>query len=74
MATLVADYSGVTGVGCGILLWKMEVNGKWGQVIGNIVAEWVQMSGLIFLTKALIEKGSKEKQNDTMIIWRIGNS
>jgi hypothetical protein len=38
------------------------VNSKWGQVIGNIVSEWVQMSGLVFLTKGLIEKGSKESK------------
>jgi hypothetical protein len=55
-------FLGVTGVGWAILFWKMEVNGKWGQVIGNIVSEWVQMSGLVFLTKGLIEKGSKESK------------
>ncbi len=53
-------FLGLTGVGWAILFWKMQVNSKWGQVVGNIVSEWLQMSGLVFLTKRLIEKGSKE--------------
>lgn len=50
----------LTGIGWAILFWKMNPQGKWGQVVGNIVSEWVQMGGLVFLTKRLIEKGSKE--------------
>ena len=50
----------LTGLGWAALFWKMDVNGKWGQVVGNIVSEWVQMGGLVFLTKRLIERGSKE--------------
>jgi hypothetical protein len=50
----------LTGIGWAILFWKMDAQGKWGQVIGNIVSEWVQMGGLVFLTKGLIEKGSKD--------------
>ena len=53
-------FLGVTGVGWAVLFWKMDANSKWGQVVGNIVSEWVQMAGLVFLTKRLIEKGSKE--------------
>ena len=53
-------FLGLTGTGWAVLFWKMEVNSKWGQVVGNIVSEWVQMAGLVFLTKRLIEKGSKE--------------
>ena len=34
--------------------------GKWGQVVGNIVSEWTQLLGLLLLTKKFIEKGSKE--------------
>jgi hypothetical protein len=49
-----------TGIGWAVLFWKMDAQGKWGQVVGNIVSEWVQMGGLVFLTKGLIEKGSKE--------------
>jgi hypothetical protein len=50
----------VTGVGWTILYLKMNPEGKWGQVVGNIISEWVQMAGLVFLTKRLVEIGSKE--------------
>lgn len=50
----------ITGIGWAILFVKMETDSKWGQVVGNIVSEWVQMAGLVFLTKRLIEIGSKE--------------
>jgi hypothetical protein len=50
----------VTGIGWAVLFWRMDPQGKWGQVVGNIVSEWLQMAGLVFLTKRLIEKGSKE--------------
>src|SRR5664280_964154 len=50
----------VTGIGWAVLFWRMDPQGKWGQVVGNIVSEWLQMGGLVFLTKRLIEKGSKE--------------
>jgi hypothetical protein len=55
-------FIGVTGVGWAVLFWKMDASGKWGQVVGNIVSEWVQMGGLVFLTKRLLEKGSKESR------------
>jgi len=38
----------------------MDSQAKWGQVVGSIVSEWVQIAGLVFLTTRLIEKGSKE--------------
>jgi hypothetical protein len=53
-------FIGVTGIGWAVLFWKMDSQAKWGQVVGSIVSEWVQMAGLVFLTKRLIEKGSKE--------------
>jgi hypothetical protein len=52
----------LTGIGWAVLFWKMDAQSKWGQVVGNIVSEWVQMGGLVFLTKRLIEKGSKESR------------
>ncbi len=52
----------ITGVGWAILYCKMDCNSKWGQVVGNIVSEWIQMGGLVFLTKRLIERGSKESK------------
>jgi len=50
----------LTGIVWAILFGRMDSQSKWGQVVGNIVSEWVQMGGLVFFTKRLIEKGSKE--------------
>ena len=52
----------VTGIAWAILFVKMDTESKWGQVVGNIVSEWVQMTGLVFLTKRLVEIGSKESR------------
>jgi hypothetical protein len=35
---------------------------KWGQVVGNALSESVQMLGIVFLTKRLVERGSKESK------------
>jgi membrane protease YdiL (CAAX protease family) len=51
-----------TGIGWTLLFLRMKPDSKWGQVVGNIVSEWVQMAGLVFLTKRLIEIGSKESR------------
>jgi len=53
-------FIAITGIGWAALFLKMSPESKWGEVIGNIVSEWVQMAGLVFLTKRLIEIGSKE--------------
>src|SRR2546423_546582 len=39
-----------------------DAQGKWNQVVGNIVSEWTQIIGLVLLTKRLIERGSKESR------------
>jgi hypothetical protein len=52
----------VTGVGWIVLYAKMDSEGKWGQVVGNIVSEWTQLFGLVLLTKKLIEDKSKESR------------
>jgi len=52
----------VTGIGWTILFIHMDSESKWGQVVGNIVSEWLQMAGLVFLTKRLVEIGSKESR------------
>jgi hypothetical protein len=52
----------ITGIGWAFLFLSMNPESKWGQVVGNIVSEWVQMAGLVFLTKRLIEIGSKESR------------
>lgn len=50
----------ITGLGWIIAFAKMDANGKWGQVVGNIVSEWTQIFGMVVLTKRLIEWKSKE--------------
>jgi hypothetical protein len=52
----------ITGIGWLIMYLKMDPNSRWGQVVGNIVSEWVQTLGLILLTKRLLERGSKESK------------
>ena len=50
----------ITGIGWVVLYAKLDSEGKWGQVVGNIVSEWTQIFGLVLLTKKLIEWHSKE--------------
>ena len=49
-----------SGVAWVIAFARMDPNGKWGQVVGNIVSEWTQILGVVLLTKYLTERGSKE--------------
>jgi hypothetical protein len=49
-----------SGVAWTIAFARMDPNGKWGQVVGNIVSEWTQILGVVLLTKFLVERGSKE--------------
>jgi hypothetical protein len=55
-------FLGLTGIGWLVLYLNMNPQAKWGQVVGNIVSEWLQMAGLVYLTKSLIERGSKESR------------
>jgi hypothetical protein len=41
---------------------RMDSEGKWGQVVGNIVSEWTQVLGIVLMTKRLVETGSKESK------------
>jgi hypothetical protein len=52
----------LTGVVWVALFVHMDAQGKWGQVVGNIVSEWTQVLGLVLLTKKLIEMGSKDSK------------
>jgi hypothetical protein len=52
----------VTGIGWALIFWRSDPSAKWGQVYGNILSEWVQMSGLVFFTKWLTERGSAESK------------
>jgi hypothetical protein len=53
-------FLALTGIGWLVLYLRMKPQSPWGQVVGNILSEWLQMAGLVFLTKRLIERGSKE--------------
>lgn len=57
--TIFLAITGAIWVG---LYAKMDSEGKWGQVVGNIVSEWTQLLGLVLLTKKLIEDKSKESR------------
>jgi hypothetical protein len=54
----------ITGVGWVIAFTHSNPQGKWGQVIGNIVSEWTQLLGMVIMTKKLMEVGSKENSRD----------
>jgi hypothetical protein len=55
-------FLGLTGAGWLLLYLKMNSEGKWGEVVGNVVSEWTQLLGLVLLTKRLIEDKSKESR------------
>lgn len=50
----------ITGIGWAVLYAVMDANGKWGQVVGNVVSEWTQIFGVVLMTKGFIERHSKE--------------
>jgi len=52
----------LTGLGWLALYMHMDATSKWGQVVGNIVSEWLQTLGLVLMTKKLLERGSKESR------------
>ena len=43
---------------------RIDPNGKTGQVVGNVVSEWSQILSLVWFTKYLLEKGSRESRRD----------
>ncbi len=52
----------VTWVGWIYWYVAIDANGKTGQVVGNIVSEWSQILSLVWFTKYLVERGSKESR------------
>jgi hypothetical protein len=52
----------ITGAGWIWLFAVCNPNSRWGQVVGNIVSEWTQIFGTVFLTKHLLELHSKESR------------
>jgi hypothetical protein len=55
--TVVLVLSGAAWV---VVYLHSDVDGKYGQVVGNIVSEWTQLLGLVVITKYARERGSKE--------------
>lgn len=52
----------VTGLGWLVAFARMDSNSKWGQVVGNVLSEWVQLIGVVLLTKSFLERGSAESR------------
>lgn len=50
----------ITGAAWAFVFSRMEAESRWGQVVGNLVSEWTQILGLVWMTKILMEVGSKE--------------
>jgi len=50
----------ITWIGWVYVFRRMDTGSRWGQVVGNIVSEWAQILGLVWMTKILMEVGSKE--------------
>ncbi len=54
--------------GITLLIWiyafaRMSATSKWGQVVGNVVSEWTQILGTIWLTKSFIEGSSARREH-----------
>ena len=63
----VIDHSLTIGLVITGLLWatfyaRLDVDGKAGEVVGNIVSEWTQLIGIVMITKYTREIGSKESR------------
>src|SRR5262245_63851286 len=61
------DHSLTIGLALTGILWatlyaRLDVDGKTGQVVGNIVSEWTQIIGIVVITKYTREIGSKESR------------
>lgn len=49
----------ITAAAWAIAYSQMDPNGRWGQVVGNLTSEWLQVLGLVLMTKYLAERGAK---------------
>lgn len=52
----------LTGACWALLYARLDANSRWGQVVGNVLSEWVALLGLVLLTKKFIERGSEESR------------
>lgn len=48
----------LTGVVWVIVYLRMNVEAKWGQVVGSLVSEWTQNLGFVFMTKKFMERNT----------------
>jgi hypothetical protein len=55
----------VTFTGWLAVYLRMDADGKWGQVVGNLVSEWTQNLGYVLLTKKFIEAKGREHHRAT---------
>jgi hypothetical protein len=53
----------LSGLAWTLVYLKLDPEGRWGEVVGNLVSEWTQLLGLVLLTKKLIEAKSKESEH-----------
>jgi hypothetical protein len=53
----------LSGLAWTLVYLKLDPEGRWGEVVGNLVSEWTQLLGLVLLTKKLIEARSKESEH-----------
>ncbi len=51
-----------TGFVLTVIYARMQPSSKWGEVVSNLVSEWTQMLGLLWMSEKLFEKGSKESR------------
>ncbi len=58
-------FFGVTLIGWIILFANMSATSKWGQVVGNVVSEWTQILGMIWLTKMFYEEQVKKHKKSS---------
>ncbi len=49
-----------TGGAWALVFSRMDSGSRWGLVVGNLVSQWTQILGLVWMTKRLMEVGSKE--------------
>ena len=56
-------FLGICCLGSGWWFWRTDPNSKWGAVAGNLLSQFVQLLGLVLLTKKLFESVPRKKKN-----------
>jgi len=49
-------------IGSGIWFMRSDPNSKWGAVAGNLLSQFIQLLGLLLLTKKLFESTPRQKK------------